>query len=129
MILIITPDKTWNPWKPVIKKKKLANNVFPYSLACKLAPITTVFASFKKPKASWCGTMIFVFNSGLICSVLMEIAGFALKLSTTSLRVKGAISASFIYHRPLFLVSCVLSECCDFTKLSKVICSPVASTN
>ena len=25
MILIITPENTWNPWKPVIKKKKSAS--------------------------------------------------------------------------------------------------------
>ena len=45
MILIKTPVNTWNPWNPVIKKKKLANNLFPYSFLTKLAPSTTYFVS------------------------------------------------------------------------------------
>ena len=38
---MITPENTWNPWKPVIKKKKSANNLLPYSLRSKFAPSTT----------------------------------------------------------------------------------------
>ena len=41
MILMITPENTWKPWKPVMKKKKSANNLLPYSFLCKLAPSTT----------------------------------------------------------------------------------------
>jgi hypothetical protein len=32
MIFNITPENTWKPWKPVIKKKKSAKIGFPYSL-------------------------------------------------------------------------------------------------
>ncbi len=45
MILMITPENTWNPWKPVMKKKKSANNLLPYSFLCKLAPSITILPS------------------------------------------------------------------------------------
>mgnify|MGYP003995992469 CR=1 FL=1 len=45
MILNITPENTWNPWNPVIKKKKSANNGVPYSLCFKFAPSTILFPS------------------------------------------------------------------------------------
>ena len=41
MILITTPENTWKPWKPVIKKKKSANNLLPYSFLIRFAPSTT----------------------------------------------------------------------------------------
>lgn len=36
-----TPENTWKPWKPVIKKKKSANKGAPYSFSERLAPSTT----------------------------------------------------------------------------------------
>ena len=54
-----TPENTWNPWKPVIKKKKSANIGFPYSLTLKLAPSTTSLAVASLAKLSSLDNMIF----------------------------------------------------------------------
>ena len=38
MILIITPENTWNPWKPVTIKNNAANAVGPNGLPYNVAP-------------------------------------------------------------------------------------------
>jgi hypothetical protein len=85
MILIKTPVNTWNPWNPVMKKKKLANNLFPYSFLTKLAPSTTYFVSAILFKDSSLDKTTFYFVAGSIVSTLTKISSFALKPCITSL--------------------------------------------
>lgn len=74
MILMITPENTWNPWKPVMKKKKSANNLLPYSFLIKLAPSTTYLAVAKCFSDSSLDKTVF-FLLSVSFSVLIKISG------------------------------------------------------
>ena len=79
MQLIKTPVNTWKPWKPVIKKKKFANNLLPYSFLTKLAPSTTYFVSANLLIDSSLDKTTFFLVAGSIVSILTKISSFALK--------------------------------------------------
>ena len=76
-MLITIPENTWKPWKPVMKKKKSAKIVFPYSFTFKLAPSTTnlPFANSAAPFSF--DKTVFSLVSKLINSVRIKTSGFA----------------------------------------------------
>ncbi len=102
MILIITPENTWKPWKPVMKKKKLANNLLPYSFLYMFAPSTTYTTSSKRFKDS--SLVRTTFCLSLMNSVRTKMLGLALKPSTTSATEYDGKADSPENQTPLSLV-------------------------
>ena len=130
MILKMIPEKTWNPWNPVMKKKKSAKMVFPYSFTSRLAPSTTSLVLASSNSAFSLDNIVFCFLSKSINSVLIWMSGLASKELITCAIEYCAIVACSSNYKPFFLVCCSLtSPLSPTTKSAKAICFPLTSTN
>jgi len=94
IIFMMTPENTWNPWNPVIKKKKSAKSRLPYSFLHKLAPSTTSAASSIFLRVSSLVNRV-LWPASVISSVRIRMLGFALRPSFTSFTVnEGRLPSS-----------------------------------